>query len=166
MGLLIRTLLDITLLRKGPDAIPASWLLFVLAVLLRYSAVALIAAAGLLKLSTAQVDLVILMLELTCFAAVVVLRGKGERLSPTLTAIVGVDAVFVFAMAVILFVGLTFFEGNSIDPVINLLQIWSVVVKGHIIARSVDWHWYGGLLVSLGIYLFLEIVLATAFGAG
>ena len=166
MGLLIRTLLDITLLRKGPDAIPASWLLFVIAFLLRYAGVAVVAELGGVSLSTVQVDLVFLLLELTCFAAIVVLRGKSERLSPTLTSIVGVDAIFVFAMAVILLVGRTFFGAESVGPAIDLLQIWSVVVKGHIIALSVDWHWYGGLLVSLAIYLFQKVLLAAFFGAG
>ena len=45
MGTLIQTLLDIPLLRKGPDAIPPSWLLFGAAVALRTMAIALFVVA-------------------------------------------------------------------------------------------------------------------------
>jgi len=167
MGVLIRTFLEIALLRKGPEAIPASWLLFTIAVLLRYAVIAIsIGLIDELSFDGSRVEFVFWLLSLFCYGSVVVLAGKTARLAPALTAIAGIGAVIVFVQVVVFQVGVLVVSGDRVVPLLEMLQIWSVVVKGHIIARAVQWHWYAGLLVSLGIFFFLEVVRATTFAAG
>jgi len=34
-----------------------------------------------------------------------------------------------------------------------LVLIWSVPVKGHIIARAIEQHWYTGIAIALTVYI-------------
>ena len=154
MGTLIQTFLDITLLRKGPDAIPPSWFLFGVAVLLRMAAVLLLVVAFAdFTLQSIKLDLISWMLGLACFGGVVVAVGKSERLVQTLTALVGIGAVVTFAMLLVTVVGGALFADQPVMTVAQLVLLWSVVVKGHIMARATGWHWYAGLLISIGVLM-------------
>ena len=152
MGTLIQTLLEITLLRKGPEALPRSWLLFVVAVLLRFLAIFLSAAViERFTLETVRLDLVVWLASLLAFGGILLAAGKGDRLAQTLTAIVGIGAVVTFAMLFVVVLGATLFSETAVNNVAQLVLLWSVIVKGHIMARATGWHWYAGLLISIGV---------------
>lgn len=158
MGALLGTFVNITLLRSGPEAIPPSWLLFVAAVMLRSLALALgVALVPDFSAASVKADLVLWSIGLICFGALVIATGKSARLAQTLTALVGIGAVVTFVMLFALVIGSPFFDRDSVTTVAQLLLLWSVVVKGHIMARALDWHWYGGLLVSVGVLLFQSV---------
>ena len=158
MGTLIQTLLDITLLRKGPQHIPASWLLFGVAVVLRTLAVLLLVVAiEQFTMQSVKADLVIWLIGLLCFGGVLVAVGKRERLAQTMTALVGIGAIVTFAMFLVTVVGGALFAQQPVMTVAQLVLLWSVVVKGHIMANATGWHWYAGLLISLGVLL-LQLV--------
>ncbi len=154
MVTLIQTLLDITLLRKGPEAIPASWFLFGVTVLLRtFAVILLVVAIEQFTLKSVRLDLVVWLVGLLCFGTVLVMAGKRERLAPTMTALVGIGAIVTFAMLVVTVVGGALFADQPVATVAQLVLLWSVIVKGHIMARATGWHWYAGLLISLGVLL-------------
>ncbi|MEO1201599.1 MAG: hypothetical protein AAFX10_02750 [Pseudomonadota bacterium] len=162
MAILLQTLFDITLLRKGPEHIPASWILFGIAVLLRTLAVILLLEAlNQFSTESEQIDLlpailselVIWLFGLMCFGGLVVAIGKRERLAQTLTALVGIGAIVTFVIALVALLGGSLFSAQRVLVVMQLGLLWSVVVKGHIMARATDWHWYAGLLISVGVLL-------------
>ena len=86
----------------------------------------------------------------TCLYAVVfVLAGKNVRLLQTVTAIIGVSAV----MRVVYLIANTLllpFLGVGIMRIVVIATIlWSISVKGHIIASAIERHWYAGLAIAL-----------------
>lgn len=164
MGTLIQTLLDITLLRKGPDAIPPSWLLFGAAVALRMLALALfVVAVDGFTLEIVKDDLVAWLAGLFCFGSILIAAGKGARLAPTLTALVGIGAIVTFAMLLVVVIGGVLFREQPVTTVAQLVLLWSVVVKGHIMARATGWHWYAGLLISIAV-LVLQLFVGLTTG--
>jgi hypothetical protein len=38
-----------------------------------------------------------------------------------------------------------------------LILMWSVPVKGHIIARAIEQHWYVGIAIALAIYIMQRV---------
>ncbi len=155
MGALLGTFVNITLLRSGPEAIPPSWLLFVAAVMLRSLALALgVALVPDFSAASVKADLILWSIGLICFGTLVLATGKSARLAQTLTALVGIGAIVTFVMLIVFLIGNPFFHRETVTAVAQLLLLWSVVVKGHIMARALDWHWYAGLLVSVGVLLF------------
>ena len=158
---LLRTLLDIVRLRKGPDAIPYSWLLCFIALLLWLSAglSTTIATPGmndrdfLYSTFTGVVGL-------AAYAAIVVTSGHTPRLLQTVTAILGSGALigFLFLGASMLlpplFALLPFLGQNAVNIVATLVLLWSIPVEGHIIARAIDRHWYLGIAVAMAVFIF------------
>lgn len=152
---LIQTLFDIVRLRKGPDAIPYSLLLFSLIV-------ALWLLAGLaMMVSTPDMDerdYVIGTLSgvigLACYAAVIVIAGKRPRLLQAATALLGCGAllslIFVAANAALT----PILAANTVNLIVTLILLWSVPVEGHIISRTIDRHWYVGLMIAMAVFIF------------
>lgn len=152
---LLETLFDIIRLRKGPDAIPYSWPLTLIALLLW------LLSGLVIMLMTAELDdqdyLVSTftgVVGLACYASVVVLSGYTPRLLQTLTAILGCGALIGF-MYIAGAVFLTPFLGANIANIaVTLILLWSIPVEGHIIARAIDRHWYLGIAVAMAVFIF------------
>ena len=152
---LLETWFDIIRLRKGPDAIPYSWILTLIALLLW------LLSGLVIMLMTAELDdqdyLVSTftgVVGLACYASVVVLSGYTPRLLQTLTAILGCGALIGF-MYIAGAVFLTPFLGANIaNIVVTLILLWSIPVEGHIIARAIERHWYVGIVAALAVFVF------------
>ena len=166
MQALIRTLFDILTIRKGPDSIPYSWLLLYAAVLLWF--LPLLTASVLVpnfRGAVVAVAVASWIVSLVCYALVIVLAGFKNRLLQALTAIIGCGAlIFLGQVAGLIF--LTPFLGAALAQLfIYLLLAWSVRVKGHIIARTIDCEWYLGILIAISVfvlqYAFSNVVTPT-----
>jgi hypothetical protein len=151
---LIRTLLDIALLRKGPEDLPASGVLLFLSVVL--SVLSSLAALTLIDRFDEDdffLGLFSGLVGLSCYAGILFLSGKSARMLQTLSAIVGTGALIVFAF-VAEYVLLTPVLGSATSGLIaTVILLWSVPVEGHIIARAVDRHWYIGLVLAVGVFI-------------
>ncbi len=158
---LFLTLFDIVRLRKGPEAIPYSWVLCLVALTLWL-------LAGLaIALSTDRMnDRDFLnstftgVVGLACYAAVVVSSGHTPRLLQTVTAILGCGAVISF-----LYLAETAALGPLLgEPVTTLVAMlivfWSVPVEGHIIARAINRHWYIGIVIAMAVFIFQWFIYA------
>lgn len=151
---LIRTLFDITLLRKGPEAIPRAWFLFVpilamwlFAVL---AAVALIDRYDETSLAMSTFSAVIGVL---CYVAVILAYRRSPRMTQTIAAIIGCGAL-IFLAFVVEYVVLQPLVSDQVNGLIaNLILLWSVPVEGHIIARAIDRHWYVGILIAIAVFV-------------
>lgn len=160
---LIITLLDIIRLKKGPDVIPRSPVLFIVAV-----AAWMFAGAVIITLIAEldQTDFVVSMmtgvLGLLTYSIIVVAHGKSARLLQMLTAVLGIGAMLQF-LFVAGHVFLTPFLGKNIAALISyLILLWSVPVEGHIIARTVNREWYIGLLFAIAVF-FIQVQLSSVF---
>lgn len=152
---LFETLFDIIRLRKGPDAIPHSPVVFAFAM-------ALWLAAGLIMtIMTPELgkhDFLIGtftgLTGLGCYAGIVLLTGKRPRLLQTVTAILGCGAVLsLLFVAANVFLA-PFLSKNITGLVATLILLWSIPVEGHIIARAINRHWYVGIVAAMGVFVF------------
>ncbi len=163
---LIRTLFDIVLLRKGPDAIPRSGLLLVMAVSLwLFSSLAGLALIGRFDESDFFLGLFSGMAGIVCYAAVVVLGGYSERLLQTITALLGCGALVFFAFVAEYVLFRPFVGERLTGLVANLILLWSVPVEGHIIARAIDRHWYIGISIAIAVFA-LQYILYNLVATG
>ncbi len=158
---LLRTILDIVRLRKGPDAIPYSWLVCFIALLLW-----LMAGLSTTMVTPGMSDQDFLygtftgVVGLAAYAAIVVTSGHAPRLLQTVTAILGSGALisFLFLAASTLlppvFALLPIAGQSAVNIVATLVLLWSIPVEGHIIARAIDRHWYLGIAVAMAVFIF------------
>lgn len=152
---LIKTLFDIIRLRKGPDAIPYSWVVTLVTLLLWLVAGFVIAATT--EEMTDEDFLVGVftgVVGLGCYASIVVLSGHTPRLLQTVTAILGCGAVlsFLFVLGTVALTPLL--STGTTDVIVTLILLWSIPVEGHIIARAIDRHWYVGIVAAMAVFVF------------
>ena len=153
MFALTRTLLDITLLAKGPEEIPRSWILLYMSIgIWLFALFAMMALLG-VSLQIAWANIASATLGLICYGVVLATMGVLNRAMQTMSALIGIGGLitlFVFA-ELILFTPLF---GSEISILVaRATMLWSIPVKGHIIARAINWPWYGGFVIALFIYL-------------
>lgn len=162
---LIKTLFDIALLRKGPEAIPGSMLLLFMAIgLWLFSSLAALVLIDHFDESHFFLGLFSGMVGIVCYAAVVVLGGYSERLLQTVSALIGCGAL-IFLAFVAEYVLFTPFVGERLTGLVaNLILLWSVPVEGHIIARAIDRHWYIGIVIAIAVFA-LQLVLYKVIAA-
>ena len=95
---------------------------------------------------------------LLCYASIIGLSGKRARLLQALTALLGCGAVLsLLFVAVNVF--LTPFLSDSISNLIaTLILLWTVPVEGHIISRTIERHWYVGVVIAMAVFVFQLIL--------
>ncbi len=163
---LIRTLIDIILLRKGPDSIPRAGVLLVLIVALwLFSSLAALALIEQYDERDFLIGLLTGFIGVMAYALLVIGLGHADRVLQTVSAILGCGALISLAF-VAEYVLLMPFLGATITGIFaQLILLWSVPVEGHIIARALGQHWYIGILIAIGVfimqYLIYSIVSAT-----
>lgn len=156
---LIQTLFDIVRLRKGPDAIPHSGFVFGLVIALwLLSSLVMTATTEELDDQSFLIGLIVGLVGLTCYAAVVILAGRGARILQTVAAVLGCGALLNL-MFVIGNLGLTPLVGaNVTNIIVTLVLFWSIPVEGHIVARAIERHWYVGIVIAMAVFVFQLII--------
>ena len=165
MQAFIKTLFEIVAIRKGPDAIPHSWLLLNVATVMWFLPL-LAAAVTVPGFGGAAIAASVgsWVMSLVCFASVIVLAGYSRRLLQSLTAIVGCGAIIFFAQVAGLLFASLLLGAAVAELVIYLLLFWSVYVKGHIVSRTIDREWYVGLIIAIAVFI-LQYAFSTAITA-
>lgn len=161
----LQTLIDIALLRKGPEHIPRSNVLLLLVIAMWLVAV----LAQLVLISQFdEADFVYeifsALLAVTCYSIVVIGFGQAPRLTQSITALLGCGALLstIFAIAYVVL--------QAIDSplvmalVVWVIVLWSVSIKGHIIASAINRHWYLGLAIAVSIFVLQHVVHAFMTG--
>ncbi len=158
---LFNTLFDIIRLRKGPETIPHSTVLFVMIV------AAWLVAGEIVTMLLVELDqtdfaisLALGVVALCLYAAVLVFAQRSSRVLQMLTAILGCG-VLLQCLFIVAYSFLTPLLGKAIGGLVSYLSLlWSIPVEGHIIARSIDRHWYIGFMVAIGVFL-IQIQLSS-----
>jgi len=150
-------------LRKGPEDVPGSWLIFFMTVGLMVfatvSANLMIDAGG---EQNYAITILSSLLGLMFYAAVLFVTGFSRRFLPTLTAIIGCSSLLTM-MFVAEFVLFQPFLGSQLAGIIaTLIIFWSVPVEGHIIARAIERHWFIGIAIAMTVFI-VQLGLQSAF---
>lgn len=160
---LLGQLVDLCLLRRGPQDLPYS---------LSLTRALVVAGVGLDLLYATLLDLphplprIVLSLALLLLAPWLLLqvRQRGERYAQTLAAIAGTSLLFTAA-----FLPLAIFAvdlppvlpdteptpGQMLFGWLTLFLLgWKLVINGHIYRHALDWPRFPGLLLAFGLFLF------------
>lgn len=152
---LFKTLFDIIRLRKGPDAIPYSWLLCLMALTLwLFAGLAMTIMSEELGERDFLLGTFTGVVGLACYASIVVLSGNTPRLLQTVTAILGCGAALSFLFVAGNVFLTPFLSENLTRLIATLILLWSIPVEGHIIARTIDRHWYVGIVAAMTVFVF------------
>ncbi len=142
------------MLRKGPAQVPASWLVFLLAVALMQ--LTSFVGATLIDYGDNYSHLLAFisnLLGMSIYAAILFLAGFAKRFLQTISAITACGAILGL-LFVSSYVMLTPFLGKDIAVVLAMLFIfWSVPVEGHIIARAIEQNWYLGIAIAMVVFI-------------
>ncbi len=152
---LLETLFDILRLRKGPDAIPHSTVLLVVIVAFWFGSNT-VATVMMPELDAASFlpDLVVSVAGLLCYAAVIALAGRGARLMQAIMAVIGCHAILIMLYVAGKVFLSPFLSANLTGIIVLLILLWSVPVEGHIISRTIDRHWYIGIVIAMAVFIF------------
>ena len=151
------------MLRKGPEDVPGSWLIFFMStglmVFATISATVLIDAGG---EQNHAITILSSLLGLGLYSAVLFATGFANRFLPTISAIIGCSSLLT-VMFVAEFVLFQPFLGSQLAGIIaTLIIFWSVPVEGHIIARAIQRHWFVGIAIAMAVFI-LQIGFQSAF---
>ncbi len=142
------------MLRQGPEQVPASWLVFLLAVALMQ--LTSFVGATLIDYGDNYSHLLAFisnLLGMSIYAAILFLAGFANRILQTISAIIACGAILGL-LFVSSYVMLTPFLGKDIAVVLATLFIfWSVPVEGHIIARAIEQNWYLGIAIAMVVFI-------------
>ncbi len=141
-------------MRKGPEHVPHSVLILTIALALfavaMFVSEAMVVSAG---TGIVLVSVFVSFLGYGLYWIVMAATGFTHRFLPTVSCIMACGSILTIMMVAI-FVLLRPVAGNQVAALIAwLVLIWSVPVKGHIIARAINQHWYTGIAIALTIYI-------------
>ncbi|MDZ7805190.1 hypothetical protein [Thiohalophilus sp.] len=151
---------EICLLRKGPEDVPYSSPLLLLLLILGYAidnlrvnlllpGVTVGQLAGILLLHT------LLMLSIT--AALLTMFGYRARIVQTLTALTGTGVILSLLMLPLDYITrLNPQNFTMASLIIMAMQIWSLVIVGHILSHALSVHRLTGVIIAIG-YLILGL---------
>ena len=151
---LFKTLLEIIFLQKGPEHLPRSSVLFVMLL----GCWLLVGATGAILVDTYDgegllMDLVLTVVGFGIYAASLRVFEKSERLLQALTAILGCGAIFGTAMFAGRYILTTIFAVDETAMYSEIILLWSILIEGHIIARTIERPWIIGILFALAVFI-------------
>lgn len=165
---IVQAFLDIAMLRRGPEDLPASGFLLGLAGAAYLLTGALTVAAYSRSSGDFVGQLVLdLGLMLAFFVVLLAINRKATRIEQTLTAVMGTGALLAL-VSLPLTIWLDAHGAESptaIFPAIGiyLLVLWSIGINGHILRRALDIPYVGGVVLSAGYFIINVAVFAQLF---
>lgn len=151
---LLKTLFDIALLRKGPQHLPHSLIIFGMAVgLWGMSLLTTILLVDYIDETSFFSEFLWAIAVLSIYSAIVLLAGFGDRIVQTITAIIGCGALLSVLFAVT-YAGLGPILGRAfLELMVYGFVLWSLSVKGHIVAHAINTRWYLGALIATAVFI-------------
>lgn len=171
---LFSSVIDIILFRRGPENLPVSTAL--LAILVAVSIVGSAVLSELTSLPTSNALLESILgsaVMLGWFRMALVLANKRERFLQTMTAIFGVNILFLPLMVPLLSALLPYLEkadANTPPPmalflVTSFVGVWAFVVEIRIVRAAFECPWIGAVLLVIGEFFAAGLVAMLLIGA-
>ena len=150
----LKTLFDIVLLRKGPQHLPHSLIMLGMAIVLWV--VALLTSITLIDYvdeTSFFSEFAWAIVVLSIYGTLVYVAGFADRILQTITAIIGCGALLSVFYAVA-YSGLGPLLGRAfLELMVYGFVLWSLSIKGHIIATAISIRWYLGALIAAAIFV-------------
>jgi len=170
---LFGAMVDIVLLRRGPEQLPVSSALLytVVALSIITSCFFVLVTPVTLPLALAQ-GVVSAAVMLLWFRTALRIANKSERFLQTMTAIFGVNVLFVPVMVPLYGAMLPYIEkANPANPppaallIITLMfGLWALWIEMRIVRAAFECPWIGALLIVIGEFFASGLVLMMLFG--
>jgi len=171
---LFGVVVDITLLRRGPESVPASQLLLAVLVALNVAGSLLLGRVDPNSFGLALAQAVVGgLVPLAWYHAALIIASKRERFLQTMSALFGVNALFL-PVAIPLFTALLPYLEKP-DPASQppgtlmllaaALGIWLLIVQVRIVRLAFECHWVGALLLVIGQLFMAGLVSMLLFGS-
>lgn len=155
----LKTLLAIALLRKGPEDLPRSSALLVLSALMWLVGVLTqITVIEQFDESHFGLEVFSAFIGIICYSAVTIGFSQMPRLTQTITALIGCGALLAVIFAIAYIVVDLIGSQLLMLLVVWSIVLWSIAIKGHIIASTINRHWYLGMAFAVGIFTFQHYV--------
>jgi len=167
---LFSVVVDIILLRRGPEQVPASSALLVVTVGIYMAISAMVVASVSTKDANWPLELVIGAASMLVWYRVALhLAKKGERYPQTMTAMFGVSTIFaplLFPMTNSLLVQVQAKQQPSqfITMLALFLVVWMLVVLVRIVSAAFELSWPAALLLVVGEWIFSVLLLVLILG--
>ena len=156
---LLKTFLDITLLKAGPEDLPQTTLVLVYAIALLILAFAL---SGALAPDSGNgnlaISFLVAVLSYVVYWIILLATGFANRMVPTIAAIMACGSILTILQSVVFVAMGMFVNAGTTATVAWLILIWAIPVKGNIIARAIGQHWYVGIAIAMSIFVMQNIV--------
>jgi hypothetical protein len=152
-------------LRKGPEHVPDSWLLFILAAgMMTFSSFAAVVLIEELAQQDYRLTFATNLFGLMFYGAVLFVFGVSHRIVRALTCIVGCGAILTvfFVAEFVLFRPVL--GAGAAGTIAAVIVLWSVPVEGHIISRSIQQHWFVGIAIAVAAFI-LQLGFQSALAA-
>jgi hypothetical protein len=154
LQLLLNTFIDIILLRKGPEHVPNAivvlWFSLGLLVVATLMSAVLVPSSG---NDSVVLSFVSSFVGYALYWIVLTATGYGKRFVQTVASLLACGSILTMLMVIAAVILAPIVGGALAGVVVWLILFWSVPVKGHIIARAVDRHWYTGIAIALTIFI-------------
>ncbi len=159
---LLKTLLDIVFLRKGPDALPRLPVILIMAV-------ALLLLSDVVSLLNVEsytgrrfvLNLILGLAGVLAFVAVLNIAELPHRALQTISAIIGCGAILSFVAIFLSTVATRWYDAEVVQTTIGFVLLWSLCVEAHIISRAIDRVWFVGFVAALAV-LAMQLFLLAA----
>jgi hypothetical protein len=158
MKQLIRSFLDMIMLRKGADAIPSSLLVFIFSL-----GLLLISSSGVLFLidnpsnQSPWINFLGYFLGISFYGAILISYGFIGRILQTFSAIIACGSLItiIFVLEFILFA--PFIGVNLAGLLASFIMLWSVPVEGHLISSAIGKSRFFGIIIAI-IALLIQFI--------
>jgi hypothetical protein len=162
---LLKTFLDMIALRKGPDALPSSWLVVYLSIAIFvigwFWQLAMLGGGGEGRLWPILAGY---FLELIFYIVVIYVFGFGRRIKQAMSAIIACGSIIAVVSVIEVVLMSPLLGSVAARAFGELIWYWSVPVKGHIIAIAIQQHWFVGVTIAIAAFI-MRIGVQTAFAA-
>ncbi len=154
------------MLRKGPENVPASVtvLAFAIGLLLLsfFCSAVLVGESG---NSDLGLSFLMTISSYVLYWLVLLVNGRANRLLPTISSIMACGSLLsISQVAAQVFLG-PFLSINLTFIIAWLIEIWKIPVKGHIIARAIERHWYLGIAIAMTIFIMQYVAYRALLGS-
>jgi len=147
---LLTTFIDILVLRRGPEIVPASWLVLAFAlVLMLLSTYAVETVVPLTAERNYLLTWSVYGLGLAFYGVIISMAGYTARLLPAMSSIIACGALITFLFAASFLVIDPLLGRQTAAVVATLVIFWSIPVEGHIMARAIGQHWLVGIVIAV-----------------
>lgn len=153
MLVFLKTWWDVIALRKGPDATPASWISLAVAGLI-------FLLGWLMQLAIYGVPREVIApalgaygVALAAYALVCILFGFPSRVLQMIATVIACGSMIAVASTAA-FAALAPLAGaRAAAAAAQLIWLWSIPVKGHIVARTIEKHWFFGIAIAMMVFI-------------